>query len=207
MAIISGYTSLSTAVSAYLGRSDLSSYVPNFVQNWEERFYRDSKNWARWMESPFSVTISGNVAALPSNYLSAISLYVNGVQYGPLKRINLDQLYARYPRDVETSVPMYYARNGSNLEFGPEGADGYIIEGTYYAKPTAMRIYASDAAAHWIIVNAPDLALYGSLLEASPFIINDERIMVWQSFYNAAVEAYRSQNLEESYSSPFMVAG
>lgn len=206
MAIISGYTSLLTAIGDYLARDQLTSYLPNFVQNLEERFYRDSENWARWMETDFSVTVSSNVAALPSNYLDASSLYVSGYISQPLKRLSLDQLYARYPRAGDVSTPMYFSRSGSNLVFGPLATDGLVIAGTYYAKPTALRVYASDAAAHWLVVNAPDILLYGSLLEAMPFLIDDPRIPVWQSFYADAIRAYRSQHTEENYHQPFTVA-
>jgi hypothetical protein len=69
-----------------------------------------------------------------------------------------------------------------------------------------MRVFASDAAAHWIIVNATDLALYGSLLEATPFIGNDERIQIWQGYYAEALAAYRSQHAIEKYRAPMVVA-
>lgn len=206
MAIISGYTSLLTAVGDYLGRSDLTSFTPNFVQNWEERFYRQPENWARWMENSLSVTVASGVAALPTGYLGLASAYVSGVNGPPLKRVSLEQLYARYPRSGDTGVPMYIARNGSNFEFGPISSDGYVIAGTYYRKPTLMRVFASDADAHWLIVNAPDLVLYGALLEATPFLIDDKRLMVWKSMYDEALASYRTQHVEENYHQPFTVA-
>ena len=56
MAVITSYSTLLTAVTDYLARSDLSTYAPNYVQNFEERFYRESKNWASWM------VLAGHVA-------------------------------------------------------------------------------------------------------------------------------------------------
>lgn len=206
MAIISGYTSLQTAVTDYLSRSDLSSYVPNFIQNWEERFYRQPRNWATWMEDDLAVSISSGVATVPSDFLGIKTAYLDGQQTPPLKFVTLEQLYARYPRSSSAGLPLFFARNGVNFEFGPPAGTGYTLMGTYYAKPTAMRVYAGDAAAHWIIVNAPDLALYGSLLEAEPFIINDERIMVWKGFYDAAVAAYQAQHARARYDAPMVVA-
>ena len=44
------------------------------------------------------------------------------------------------------------------------------------------------------------LLLYGSLLEAEPFLKNDKRIPIWQNFYNDALRAYRAQFKEEDYS-------
>jgi hypothetical protein len=209
MAIITSYSTLQTAVTDYLARGDLSTYTPNFIQNFEERFYRDSDNWASWMESALSVAISSNVAAVPSDYLGLKTAYLSGQNSAPLKRISLEQLYARYPRAGSTGVPAYIARNKTNFEFGPIATGGTLV-GTYYAKPTVLRSYTTggaDAVAHFLIVNAPDLLLYGALLEAEPFLKNDGRLVIWKSFYDEALRTYRSRFREEDHLAPMMVAG
>lgn len=218
MAIITSYSTLLTAVTDYLARSDLSSYAPNFVQNFEERFYRESQNWASWMEQSFNVTITTAVAAVPADYLGSKSAYISGQNSPPLKRISLEQLYARYPRAGSTGVPAYYARNKSNFEFGPIPTGGTLV-GTYYGKPTVLRSYTTggaDAVAHFLIVNAPDLLLYGALMEAEPFIKNDPRLETWRLLLQGppedrgaggAIGAYRSRFMEEEHDAPIMVAG
>lgn len=206
MAVITSYSTLQTAVSDYLARGDLTTFIPNFVQNWEERFYRDPENWAAWMESALSVTLSNNVAALPADYLGLRIAYFS--IYQPLKRITLEQMYSRFPRGQGSAGgAAFIARNSSNFEFGPEVQSG-TLKGTYYAKPTNIRNAASDAIAHHLIVNCPDMCLYGSLLEASPFIKDDQRLIVWKSAFDIAVEAYRARFREEmsSGSVPFSVA-
>lgn len=206
MAVITSYSTLLTAVSDYLARSDLTGFTPNFVQNFEERFYRDSENWASWMESALSVTITNNVAAVPASYLDLRIAYISGSP--PLKRLSLEQLYSRFPRGgLSSGTARFIARNGSNFEFGPEVVSG-TLAGTFYAKPTLLRSFASDAAAHHLIVNAPDLLLYGALLEAEPFLKNDSRLVVWKSAYDWALDAYRKRFCEEMYSgsTPFTVA-
>lgn len=211
MAIITSYTTLQTAVGDYLARSDLTTFIPNFVQNWEERFYRDSDNWASWMVAAASITVSSNVAAVPAAFLGWVndSAYISG-QSGSLKYIGLQQLYGRYPRNGGTGQPAYFARNGSNFEFGPIAADGLVLSGPYYAKPTVIRSYTTggaDAATHPLVVNAPDLLLYGSLLEAESFLKNDNRIMIWKGYYDEALRAYQSRYRQERHASPMMVAG
>jgi hypothetical protein len=178
------------------------------VQSWEENFLSDPENWAAWMETTLSVTLSNNVAAVPTSpqYLGLRIAYFSG--YAPLKRLTLEQLYARYPRGRSTAgVPCFIARNGANFEFGPENQSGSLL-GTYYAKPTVLRSFAADAAAHFLIINAPQLCLYGSVLQAEPFLKNDERVAMWKMAYDIQVEAYRKRFVEEMYSgsTPFSVA-
>jgi hypothetical protein len=40
---------------------------------------------------------------------------------------------------------------------------------------------------NWYTINAPEVLLYGSLLEAESFIMNDERLPIWRSLYDDAV--------------------
>lgn len=197
MAVISDYTTLQTAVGDFLARSDLSTFIPNFVQNFEEDFYREPKNWASWMETALSVTIGASSAPVPSDYLGLKIAYISGQVSAPLKRVSLDQLYQRYPRTNTGGQAAYISRNGANFEFGPNITSGTLV-GTYYAKPTLLR--SDSDGSNFLTVNAPDLCLYGALLAAQPFIMNDKRIPVWQDMFGRALQSYRNRFSEEDYS-------
>lgn len=197
MAVTTSYTTLLTTVQDYLARSDLATFAPNFVQNFEEKFYRQPMNFGRWMETALNGTIASNVLALPTGYLGLKYAYVDGSPSSRLERVSLDQLIGRYRRGGDTGRPMWIAREVGNFIFGPVPDSDYTIKGVYWQKPTAMRDYASDAAAHWLIVNAPDLCLYGALLEAEPFVKNDARFPMWKTLYDLALKDYRDFFREE----------
>ena len=200
MAVITSYSTLLTAVADYLARSDLTSYTPNFVQNWEEKFLRQPKNFGRWMETSLSSAIASSVVAVPSAYLGLKYAYVDGSPASRLDRVSLNQLYGTYPRGGDSARPRWISRDTTNFVFGPIPDSDYTIKGVYWAKPTLLRSFASDAAAHWIIVNAPDLALYGALIEAEPFLKNEKRLPTWQGFYDTALRNYRDLHKEEDVS-------
>jgi hypothetical protein len=207
MAVITSYSTLLTEIAAELARSDLTAAIPGFVQSWEEDFLMDPENHGQWMETALSVTLSNNVAAVPTTvqYLRLKVAYFSGRP--PLWRKSLADLYERWPRGGGSAgVAKCIARNGANFEFGPETQSGTLL-GTYYGKPTLLRSFASDAAAHYLIVNAPQLCLYGAIQHAMPYLQNDERISTWNAAYNAQVESYRRKNSEEdsSGSTPFTV--
>lgn len=206
MALITGYASAVTSVQNYLARGDLASDVPGFIQNWEERFFRQPRNYGAWMDAELSETITSSVIAVPTGFLAFRHVYVDGAPAARLEQVSPEQLYGRYPRGDYTGFPVWIARVGNNFEFGPEPDDDYTIAGVYRAKPTALRNYASDAAAHWIIVNAPDLLLYGALLEAEPFLKNDSRVMTWKTFYADALKDYREHWEEQEMSSQEVLA-
>lgn len=200
MAVIASYSTLLTAVSDWLTRSDLTTFLPNFVQNFEERFYRQPKNFGRWMEVDLSSVIALSVIAVPSDYLNLKNAYVNGSPSTRLERVSIDQLYGRYPRGQSTGRPNWISRDSTNFVFGPNPDSAYTIKGVYWGKPALLRNFASDAAAHFLIVNAPDLCLYGALCESAPFLRKDERLVTWKQLYNEALQDYRDLFSEEEVS-------
>lgn len=202
MALVTSYSSLVTSVQNYLARGDLATDAPGFIQNWEEKFYRAPKNWGRWMEQELSETIASGVIPVPADYLQLQVAWVVGNPSTPLSFVTLEELYGRYPRGNDTGLPRWMSRSGSEFVFGPQADDNYDIEGLYWGKPTLLRSFSADAAAHWLIVNAPDIPLYGALLEAVPFLKNDNRIPVWQAFYKDALQDYRDMMQSELHTQP-----
>lgn len=203
MAIVTSYSTLLTTVANYLPRDDLTTFIPNFVQNWEERFYRDPKNFGRWMEVSADSTIASDVIAVPAAYLGLKYAYVVGAPSTRLDRVSLNQLYGTYPRGGGEDVPRWIARDATSFVFGPIPDSAYDIHLVYWSKPTVMRSYTTggaDAVAHWIIVNAPDLAIYGSLLEAAPFLRDDPNVLLWKTAYDIAISTYRQLHKEEDVS-------
>lgn len=203
MAVVTSYPTLLTAVADWLAKSNLTTFTPNFVQNWEEKFFRQPKNFGRWMETSLSSAIASSVVAVPAAYLGLKHVYVDGSPASRLDRVSLNQLYGRYPRGDSTGLPQWISRDTTNFVFGPIPDDDYTIKGVYWAKPTVLRSYTTggaDAAAHWIIVNAPDLALYGALCESAPFLQRDARLGTWKGLYQEALEDYRALHKEEDVS-------
>lgn len=200
MAVITGYTSLLTTIADYVAKSNLTTFTPNFVQNWEERFFRQPRNFGTWMETTALSVAFTSTAAVPSDYLSARNFYLNGQTRQSLIVSSLEQLYAKYPRSGSSGLPAWIARNGASFVFGPVPNGTFTLNGTYFAKPVLLRNFTADAAAHFLIVNAPDLLLYGALAEAEPFLKNDDRVALWKSLYQEALQDYRDLMKEQKFS-------
>jgi len=195
MAIITSYDTLQTAIADYCARSDLATFTPNFIQNFEERFFRQPLNWGPWMETALSVTMSAGVATVPSDYLGLKWAALASSPYRTLERKSAQKLYATFPRGGSTAKPLWIARDQGSFVFGPEPDGVYTLVGTYYAKPTLIR--SDSDGINWLVTNAPDLMLYGSLLEAEPFLKNDSRIAIWRDFYADALVDYRDMIRDE----------
>jgi hypothetical protein len=67
----------------------------------------------------------------------------------------------------------------------------------YFAKPTAL----SDAnTSNVFMANAADALLYGALVEAEPYLMNDARIQVWSSYYQNALDSLNVADESSAYS-------
>lgn len=202
MAVVTSYSTLLTEVQNWLARSDaaLIAAIPGFVQNWESDFYREPKNFGRWMEVADDPVIAASVITVPSDYLALKYAYVTGSPSSRLDRVSLNQMYGRYPRGMSTGIPVWITREAGNFIFGPPPDSTYTVHRVYWGKPTSIRSSETDASAHYLIVNAPDLCLYGSLIAAEPFIKNDGRIDLWRSLHDQALQSYRRLQRDEDTS-------
>ena len=65
------------------------------------------------------------------------------------------------------------------------------LEILYYEQPALGRYIAKQLATEY----APELILYASLLEATPFLKNDDRVQLWQGLYDRCAQAFSGQDL------------
>jgi len=64
----------------------------------------------------------------------------------------------------------------------------------YYELPPLLD---DEQQQNWLTNFAPNALLYGTLLEATPFLKNDERIPVWQQFYQMAVQSLNEEDIKK----------
>lgn len=195
MALVTNYATLVTAIQDYLARSDLATFVPNFLQNAEQKIYRSLR--IRPMETALSVTIASGVAALPADYLDLKYAYVNASPVKFLERVTPEEIYRNYPTRSSSGQPHWIAREAENFIFGPYPDSTYAIAGIYYKQLT---ILSASNTTNWFTTNAVDVLLYGALLEAQPFLMNDKRIPVWQALFEQSIATIDGQDRRERHS-------
>jgi len=186
-------------VADYLARSDLTGFIENFVQNAENKLYRSLN--LRNEETALNVSITSGVAAVPSDFKALKFAYYDGTPTDLLEWVTIEELYNDYAdRSSTTSNPCLISREGSNFVFGPVASDG-TLRGIYYAKQDPLR--TTDPS--WYATNAPEVLLYGSLLEAEPFIGNDPRIPVWRDLFSEAVESLLLEQDNAEHSKGYLI--
>lgn len=199
---ISNYTDLLSAVAGWLARDDLTSRIPDFVTLAEAKFNRVLLHPR--MEARTTLTVNTLLASpefldLPSDFQTMRSARLSGVagkpRLGFMTQTQLDDY--RYSRDNVAGQPFYFAVTGTQMELAPIPNQNYTVQVVYRGNIPAL---ASNST-NWLLTLAPDLYLYGSLLEASPYIQNDERLSVWGSAVATVIDQLNVHGERQSFNS------
>lgn len=186
---LSTYAELQTSVAGWLHKDNLTSIIPDLIVLGEKRLFRTLR--VREMETALSGTIASGVLALPSGYLDLKFAYIDGTPVQNLGKAAASQIYAKYPYRASDATPALIGREGSNFIFGPYPDSTYTVKGIYYAEPTSVVTSPTFFAEY------PDAFLFAALCEASPYILNDPRIKVWETKLGQVVESINNQAKQE----------
>lgn len=193
--MITDYTSLKASIAERLHRSDLTSLIPEFIADAEARIYNDLRIQA--MEESYSQAIASGVAALPTGFMEWKFLYVDASSAKKLTRKDAEWIYTNYPTRSAEGTPVFFAREGSNLIFGPYPTDGLTVKGVYYKRPAAL---SDSNTTNWLIENAPDLLRYAALTEAAVHMRDAEAHQVFDGKTVQLLRRVQKTDDQESFS-------
>ena len=198
------FTELKDAVADWLDRSDLTDRIPDFIALAEARINRELRIRPMEVRSTMYATVDQQYFNLPGGYIQMRNIQLNTNPTTPLEYITpemLDRLYG----STTTGKPRAYTLIGDEIQLAPIPDSAYQIEMAFYEKFTALGDGTSGTVtSNWLTKNAPDVLLYGSLMEAEPFIKNDERIPVWLNGYSNAIDKLQKADQRDRHSGSAM---
>ena len=201
MATITNYSTLISTVADYLNRQDLTAQIPTFIQFAEADM--NTRLRTREMIVRATTTNDDEFVRLPLDFLEGINLQIVGGQ-SPLRFITLDEADMVNAAQGYTAPTFYPLMNGA-IELVPPPATGVDveIEMVYYGKITSL---SESNTTNWLLTKAPDVYLYGALTHAAPFLMDDQRISVFGSFYSQRIEALNDESQKSLHSGSPLVA-
>lgn len=192
------YNSLVSQVEAYLDRTDASTIaqIPGFILNAEQRIARESKNIGleQYISGNFIVGLS--VMPKPARWRRTLSLnFGNGAGNNVHNQLFLrsyEFLRNYWPNPTLTDAPKFYSDYGyNNILIAPTPDVAYPFEWSYLELPAALTLTNQT---NWLTNYAPDVLLYATLLEAIPYLKDDERIPVWTGMYERGLKSLNDQD-------------
>jgi hypothetical protein len=192
------YTSLLEDIRNYLERgfteqSDkiVFNQLPRLVTLAERRISRELKilGFLRAVQT----TMVAGVAVLqkPDRWRDTVSMRVNSKS---LFSRSYEYLRSYWPDEAQLGTPEFYSDyDYQHWLIAPTPSVDMPAEIMYYEQPAFL---GEDSQTNWLTEYAPDLLLYATLLEASPFLKKDERLTVWQGMYERAAQALGGEDLK-----------
>lgn len=174
------YDGLVNLVKAYLNRSDLDARIPAFIELAERRFNRVITSPDREVDE--ITTVSGDMP-LPSDFYQLISAYIDTEPKTPLQWVAPQMLTALYPQQT-TGRPVVFTIVSNAIKFAPFPDAPYDLHFTYLRK---IELLGANVPGNWLLTAHPDIYLYGALVQAEAFLVNDERISLWKGALDEAM--------------------
>ena len=198
------FTSLQEDVRRYLergGATDPIVYdqIPRLITLAERRIARELK--IQGFQTVVNTTLQAGLAVYPKpdRWRDTISMNVGtGANYNthsPVFTRSYEYVRSYWPNETETGTPVFYADyNYSNWIFAPTPDANYPLEVLYYELPPLLD---ETNQTNWLTEFAPNVLLYGVLVEATPFVKDDERVQLWQSYYDRALAAINGEDIQK----------
>lgn len=187
------YDSLVTDITTYAERTDspFSDQVPRFIMLCENRLAAEVRGLG--FQQYVTGTLNSNTIAKPARWRETISINVTvNSERTFLQPRSYDYCRAFTPNPSTTGVPRYYADYGyEHFLVAPSPAANYAFELAYYERPEPL---SDSNQENWCTQYAPQLLLYGSLLEAQPFLKRPERIQEFQVMYDRALQGLSQES-------------
>jgi hypothetical protein len=175
---IKTYDGLLSGVAEYLNRADLTDIIPTFVTLAHSKLNLELR--VREMQTRADASTPDEYVQVPADFEAPYSMELASEPdcWGePLVFVTEDK--AKQLRNSgATGSTKWYTIFGDAFELIPAPTTDTAFRLKYFASIPAL---SADTQTNWLLTKAPGAYLYGSLLEAAPYLKNDERIVTWET--------------------------
>lgn len=196
VAAVMTYDSLTENIQSYLERTDTATLekIPLFIMLAEQVIASEIKFLGNLTVNTSNMVAGQFVIDKPVRWHKTVSMnvVVNGVRNPVLLR-KYEYLREYWPDQTQTDQPLYYADyDYTHWLVAPTPDAAYAFEVLYYERVQPLD---STNQTNWFTIYAPQALLYGSLLQAMPFLKNDDRIPMWQAQYSAIMQTLKAEDV------------
>lgn len=189
------YDSLTENISSYLERTDTATLekIPLFIMLAEQVIASEIKFLGNLTVNTAFMVAGTNIIPKPARWHKTVSMnvLVDG-QKQPVLLRKYEYLREYWPDATQTDVPKFYADyDYTHWLIAPTPDAAYSFEVLYYQR---LQPLDSTNQTNWMTEYAPQALLYGSLLQAMPFLKNDDRIPMWQAQYSAIMQTLKAED-------------
>ncbi len=181
---LSTYDELKASIADFLNRDDLTAVIPDFIKLAEAKMTRDLRHWRQ--EDRATAVVDQQYASLPLNFVEPIRITIPANESHILELVGtLEISKLRAETSDARGRPTNYSVLDQSFELYPTPDADYTLELVYYESIPEL----GSLTTNWVLTYFPDAYLYGSLMQSSPYLQEDQRVQVWNALYQSAVSA------------------
>ena len=180
---ISTYSELKSTIADWLNRDDLTSVIPSFIELAEAELTRNLRH--RKMIARADATINSEYTQTPLDWFQTQTLILETDPVTTLEYLTPEALNAKRAASTANGKPLFYTMIGTEIQVYPVPSGDYTAEMVYYSKIPSL---SDSETTNWLLTLAPDIYLYGSLMQSAPYLQDDNRLSVWNALYQKKIE-------------------
>jgi len=190
--------------------TEFSNETDNFIGLAEQRIVRDIDPQAFTTSAYSSFNVNDRFVSKPTDALIIRHLlYLDSDSKRNFLEKKTDEfIYDYWPTSATTGTPKYWTDyNDTELLVAPTPSAALTIEMSYVQRLDTL---SSSNTTNWLTVNAQELLLFGSLMEACTFTKSREDLQIYSQRYQKAVESINNQTRRrrrDDYNAPANVMG
>jgi hypothetical protein len=175
------YTDLLEAIPRWVNKRALDDRAPDFIALAEADL--EAKLRTREMQTTVEAPVTCPTVNLPPDWLDATRLWIGG-NTRALDFATPDMMVEVRSRWPGGGTPTHYGLNDSVIELAPQPTAEMSLWMTYYARIPRLD---GDHPTNWQTTRDIGVYLFGALMQASAYLLDDARVAVWEKNYMARV--------------------
>jgi hypothetical protein len=190
------YDSLTSTVLQYLERQDAAvvNAIPTFITLCEFEIAQEIKTLGQLQVAESTMTAGQPTLQKPARWRKTVSMNYTDASgnKNPVLLRKYEYLINYSQNSSNDGPPLYYADTSWDWWYiSPTPDQAYSFEVLYYERIEPL---SSTNQTNWLTQNAPTAMLFGTLLQAMPFLKNDQR-QIFQQKYLEAIKSLKTEDV------------
>jgi hypothetical protein len=198
---IGTYAELQTAVANWLDRDDLTDRIPEFIALAEAKMNRNLR--ISLMENvSTAIIMAGGTRdySLPTGFTGMKEFHLTTSPITPLSYITpemMNRMWAGSNAGRPQAFTLFSDAGTRKIKIGPSPDSAYTTSMLYLKKIDSLSV---SNPTETMLTENPDVYLYGALLEAEPFLMNDARVQLWGTMLQQVAKDLQDRDIFDRHS-------
>jgi len=198
---IGTYAELQTAVANWLDRDDLTDRIPEFIALAEAKMNRVLRiSLMENVSTAITMVVGTRDYDLPTGFTGMKEFHLTTSPIVALSYITpemMNRMWAGSNKGKPQAFTLFSDAGTRKVKIGPAPDSAYTTSMLYLKKIDNLSVANPTET---MLTENPDVYLYGALLEAEPFLMNDARIQIWAGLLQQVAKDLQDRDIFDRHS-------